>query len=102
MYYSDDEDEDEEAEAERKQRAMKESGMTRRERRKAAVRCLYLILAFAKSFLESKRIIRGKLMQQKLSVAELKQLVERPEVVEWFDTDARDPRLLVTVKSYRK
>jgi splicing factor 3B subunit 2 len=35
-------------------------------------------------------------------VAELKQLVERPEVVEWFDTDARDPRLLVTVKSYRK
>lgn len=74
VYYSDDEDEDEEAVEQRKQRAMAESGLTRRERRKAA----------------------------KLSVAELKQLVERPEVVEWFDTDARDPRLLVTVKSYRK
>jgi len=39
---------------------------------------------------------------QKLTVSELKQLVERPEVVEWFDCDARDPRLLVSLKSYRK
>lgn len=73
MYYSDDEDEDEE-QAERRKKAADESGMTRREKRRAA----------------------------KLSVAELKQLVERPEVVEWFDCDARDPRLLVTLKSYRK
>jgi len=39
---------------------------------------------------------------QKLTVSELKQLVDRPEVVEWFDCDARDPRLLVNLKSYRK
>lgn len=39
---------------------------------------------------------------QKLTVSELKQLVDRPEVVEWFDCDARDPRLLVNIKSYRK
>lgn len=39
---------------------------------------------------------------QKLTVSELKQLVDRPEVVEWFDCDARDPRLLVSLKSYRK
>lgn len=41
-------------------------------------------------------------LAQKLSVAELKTLVNKPEVVEWFDTDARDPRLLVGLKSYRK
>jgi hypothetical protein len=41
-------------------------------------------------------------MSQKLTVSELKQLVDRPEVVEWFDCDARDPRLLVSIKSYRK
>ena len=41
-------------------------------------------------------------ISQKLTVAELKQLVERPEVVEWFDCDARDPRLLINLKSYRK
>lgn len=37
----------------------------------------------------------------KLSVAELKQLVSKPEVVEWVDCDARDPRLLVSLKAYR-
>lgn len=40
--------------------------------------------------------------EQKLSVAELKQLVSKPEVVEWVDCDARDPRLLVSLKAYRK
>lgn len=89
VYYSDDEDEDEE-QAERRKKAADESGMTRREKRKAAV----------SSPLHLSR--EHKLTCQKLSVAELKQLVERPEVVEWFDCDARDPRLLVTLKSYRK
>lgn len=35
-------------------------------------------------------------------MAELKQLVDRPEVVDWYDCDARDPRLLVNLKSHRK
>jgi splicing factor 3B subunit 2 len=74
VYYSDDEDEDEETVQRAQQRAMADAGMTRRERRQAA----------------------------KLSVSELKQHVDRPEVVEWFDADARDPRLLVTLKAYRK
>ena len=37
----------------------------------------------------------------KLSIAELKSLVKRPETVEWTDTSASDPRLLVHIKSYR-
>lgn len=37
----------------------------------------------------------------KLSIAELKALVRKPEIVEWTDTDASDPRLLVHIKSYR-
>jgi len=37
----------------------------------------------------------------RLSVAELKQLVERPDVVEAHDITAGDPRLLVWLKSYR-
>ena len=63
-------DEDEDEEGQAARKTGTE-GMTRRERRRAA----------------------------KLSVAELKQLVDRPEVVEWFDCDARDPRLLVTLKT---
>src|SRR2546423_7357374 len=39
--------------------------------------------------------------QNKLSVAELKALVKKPETVEWTDTSASDPRLLVHIKSYR-
>ena len=39
--------------------------------------------------------------QNTLSVAELKALVEKPESVEWTDTSANDPRLLVHIKSYR-
>lgn len=38
---------------------------------------------------------------QRLTVAELKQLVKRSEVVEWCDVTASDPRLLVAIKSYR-
>ncbi|KAL2368472.1 splicing factor 3b [Blastomyces gilchristii SLH14081] len=37
----------------------------------------------------------------KLSVAELKALVRKPETVEWTDTSASDPRLLVHIKAYR-
>ena len=37
----------------------------------------------------------------RLTVAELKQLVPKPEVVEWTDVSASDPRLLITLKSYR-
>ncbi|WWD19569.1 hypothetical protein CI109_104030 [Kwoniella shandongensis] len=73
IYYSDDEDDDEEAKERAVQKAIEQEGLTRRQKRQAA----------------------------KLTVAELKQLVDRPEVVEWFDCDARDPRLLVNLKSYR-
>ncbi len=34
----------------------------------------------------------------RLSVAELKQLVNRPDVVEMHDVTARDPKLLVNLK----
>ncbi|KKY18453.1 putative splicing factor 3b [Phaeomoniella chlamydospora] len=44
---------------------------------------------------------RKRKEQNKLSVAELKALVKKPEVVEWTDTSAPDPRLLVHIKSYR-
>ncbi|KAM3078101.1 hypothetical protein ACMFMG_002597 [Clarireedia jacksonii] len=39
--------------------------------------------------------------RDKLSVAELKALVKKPELVDWTDTSAPDPRLLVHLKSYR-
>jgi splicing factor 3B subunit 2 len=94
IYYSDEEDEDEESRAKAAKRAQ-ESGLTRRERRKAAVSPL-------QGPVSSQAALVDMLMVQKLTVAELKQMVERPEVVEWFDCDARDPRLLVSIKSYRK
>lgn len=37
----------------------------------------------------------------RLSVAELKRLVKKPEVVEWADVTATDPKLLVQLKSQR-
>lgn len=40
-------------------------------------------------------------MLNKLSVAELKALVTKPEVVEWHDTSSSDPRLLVQIKAQR-
>ncbi|KAJ9663225.1 hypothetical protein H2198_000986 [Neophaeococcomyces mojaviensis] len=39
--------------------------------------------------------------RDKLSVAELKALVRKPDMVEWTDVDAQDPRLLVHIKAYR-
>ncbi|KAI0025241.1 DUF382-domain-containing protein [Xylariomycetidae sp. FL0641] len=40
-------------------------------------------------------------MMNKLSIAELKALVKKPEVVEWHDTSSSDPRLLVQIKAQR-
>jgi splicing factor 3B subunit 2 len=37
----------------------------------------------------------------KLSIAELKAIVRKPEIVEWTDTSAQDPKLLVNIKSAR-
>ena len=37
----------------------------------------------------------------KLSIAELKALVKKPELVDWTDTSASDPRLLVAIKAHR-
>ncbi|KAL5336154.1 hypothetical protein BJX70DRAFT_373461, partial [Aspergillus crustosus] len=37
----------------------------------------------------------------KLSVAELKAMVRKPDLVEWTDTSAPDPRLLVHIKAHR-
>ena len=36
----------------------------------------------------------------KLSVAELKAMVHKPEIVEWTDTSAADPRLLIHLKAH--
>lgn len=44
---------------------------------------------------------RKQAKMNRLSVAELKQLVKKPEVVEWTDVSAADPRLLIHLKSYR-
>merc|ERR1719328_505688 len=49
-----------------------------------------------------KKLSKRKLKKlNRLSVAELKQLVTRPDVVEMHDVTARDPRLLVHLKSTR-
>lgn len=37
----------------------------------------------------------------KLSVAELKSMVRKPDIIEWTDTSASDPRLLVQIKAQR-
>jgi splicing factor 3B subunit 2 len=50
---------------------------------------------------EPKLSKKARKQQNKLSVAELKALVRKPEIVEWTDTSASDPRLLVHIKSYR-
>ncbi|KAH6656258.1 hypothetical protein BKA67DRAFT_551388 [Truncatella angustata] len=49
-----------------------------------------------------KKLSKKKRKQlNKLSVAELKALVTKPEVVEWHDTSSHDPRLLVQIKAQR-
>lgn len=44
---------------------------------------------------------KKKKLLSRLSVAELKQLVQRPDVVEAHDVTSSDPRLLVFLKAYR-
>jgi len=50
---------------------------------------------------DAKMSKKQKKKLKRLSVAELKQLVTKPEVVEQWDVTAADPRLLVHLKSYR-
>lgn len=51
---------------------------------------------------EARQLSKSKQKKQnRLNVAELKQLVKRPEVVEWTDVSAPDPKLLVSLKSVR-
>ncbi|EMC96593.1 hypothetical protein BAUCODRAFT_576260 [Baudoinia panamericana UAMH 10762] len=52
---------------------------------------------------ETQRKLSKKARKQanKLSIAELKAIVSKPEVVEWTDTSAQDPKLLVNIKSAR-
>ncbi|XP_053689978.1 splicing factor 3B subunit 2 isoform X2 [Sabethes cyaneus] len=51
---------------------------------------------------EKERISKRKMKKlTRLSVAELKQLVARPDVVEMHDVTARDPKLLIQLKSHR-
>ncbi|KAL7037747.1 hypothetical protein ACKWTF_009341 [Chironomus riparius] len=48
------------------------------------------------------RISKRKLKKMtRLSVAELKQIVHRPDVVEMHDVTARDPKLLIQLKAHR-
>jgi splicing factor 3B subunit 2 len=44
---------------------------------------------------------KKKKLMSRLSIAELKQLVPRPDVVEAHDVSSSDPRLLVFLKAYR-
>ena len=44
---------------------------------------------------------RARKREKRLTIAELKQLVSKPEVVEAWDTTSEDPRLLVQLKAYR-
>lgn len=49
-----------------------------------------------------KQLSRRQLkLQNRLNIAELKQLVTRPDVVELHDANSADPKLLVALKSYR-
>lgn len=52
----------------------------------------------AKEKLLSKRKQR---QLRRLTVAELKQIVKKPELVEWEDVTAKDPQLLIQLKSTR-
>ncbi|KAJ2698263.1 hypothetical protein H4218_003410 [Coemansia sp. IMI 209128] len=45
--------------------------------------------------------LRKQKKRSRISVAELKQIAPRPEVVEWTDVSARDPGLLVALKATR-
>ncbi|PKI40126.1 hypothetical protein CRG98_039498 [Punica granatum] len=44
---------------------------------------------------------KKKKLQRRMKIAELKQICSRPDVVEIWDANAADPKLLVFLKSYR-
>jgi splicing factor 3B subunit 2 len=44
---------------------------------------------------------KAKKAANKLSIAELKAIAAKPELIEWTDPDAADPRLLISIKSQR-
>lgn len=51
---------------------------------------------------DGQKISKKKMRKMKrMSIAELKQVARKPEVVEWVDVTAQDPALLVHLKSYR-
>jgi splicing factor 3B subunit 2 len=51
---------------------------------------------------EKKSLSRKKARKlNRLTVAQLKQLVPKPDLVEWTDPAAPDPRLLLTLKGHR-
>ena len=51
---------------------------------------------------QTNKLSKKKLKKQsRLTVAELKQIVERPDLVEMHDVTAMDPKLLVLLKSTR-
>jgi len=51
---------------------------------------------------EKPKLSKRKLKKlTRLSVADLKQVVPRPDVVEMHDVTAKDPKLLVHLKAYR-
>lgn len=55
-------------------------------------------------FIDKEEIIQTRKKQRKvnrMTVAQLKQIVQKPEVVEWVDVTASDPLLLITLKSTR-
>lgn len=63
---------------------------------------LYLTIQLQKKQDDKKKLSKRKLKKlTRLSVAELKQLVSRPDVVEMHDVTARDPKLLVQLKAHR-
>lgn len=44
---------------------------------------------------------KARKQMNKLSVAQLKSMVKKPELVEWTDVSSSDPRLLVEIKGYK-
>lgn len=58
--------------------------------------------ADSESEAEETQLSKTKMKKKnRLTVAELKQLVKKPEVVEWTDVSAPDPKLLIRLKSIR-
>ena len=50
---------------------------------------------------QPKRSKKQRRRDNKLSVAELKAMAQKPELVEWTDADSSDPRLLLSIKAHR-